>query len=340
MAAASNGISLEQLYSDLKNRAYKPVYFLSGEEPYYIDRITDYIIQNVLTADEKAFNQTILYGKDTDAGTVINMARRYPMMSDYQLVVLKEAQEMKSLEELGIYISNPLKTTILVINHKYKNPDKRKSLFKILQQHAVYYQSDKLYENNIPAWITNNLERRKIRIEEKAAILLTEFLGTDLSKISNELDKLAIVTAGSNKPVTAADIERNIGISKDYNNFELQKALGSKNALKANRIINYFADNQKTNNIVVTMGMLFSYFSKLMLIHTLKDKSSANLASRLKLNSYHVKEYESAARNYPYAKLTEIMTLLREYDMKSKGFGNVSADAGDLLKELIFKILH
>jgi len=340
MAAVQNTISVEQLFKDLKNKIYHPIYFLCGDEPYYPDKITEYIMQNVLAEAEKAFNQTVIYGKDADALAVTNIARRFPMMANYQLVILKEAQELKNIDDLIHYVKSPLKSTILVINYKYKSLDKRKAIYKALLENAVIYESKKLYENKIPEWITNNLAKKKYRIEPKAAILLTEFLGNDLSRITNELDKLVIVLADNSKIITSQDIERNIGISKEYNNFELQNALGTKNVLKANQIINYFAENQKNNNIAVTLSMLYLFFSRLLIYHSLPDKARNNVSASLKIPLFFVQEYESAARNYNPSKLIQIVSLLREYDTKSKGFGNVSAGAGELLKELIFKILH
>jgi len=340
MAASQNSISIEQLYKDLKNKIYRPIYFLCGDEPYYIDKLTEYIMQNVLSEAEKAFNQTVIYGKEADAMAVINTSRRFPMMANYQLVIVKEAQELKNFEELIHYTKNPLKSTILVINYKYKSLDKRKAIYKSLQENAVYYESNKLYENKIPEWISNNLAKRKYKIEPKAAILLTEFLGNDLSRVSNELDKLVIVLPDNTKTITSQDIEKNIGISKEYNNFELQNALGAKDVLKANRIINYFADNQKNNHITVTIAILYTYFSKILVYHSLEDKSRNNVAAQLKVNPYFISEYEEAARNYKASKVIQIISLLREADIKSKGYGNVSAGAGELLKELIFKILH
>ena len=340
MAASQNTISTEQLYKDLKNKIYHPVYFLSGDEPYYIDKITEYIMQNILTEAEKAFNLTVFYGKDSDALNIINTARRFPMMANYQLVIVKEAQELKNFEELIRYITIPLKSTILVINYKYKSLDKRKTFYKTLQENAIIYESSRLYENKIPDWIVNNLARRNYKIEPKAASLLTEFLGNDLSKISNELDKLVIVLADNTRMITSQDIERNIGISKEFNNFELQNALGTKNVLKANQIINYFAENQKNNHITVTTSILYLFFSKLLIYHSLEDKSKNNVASMLKIRPYFTSDYETAARNYNSSKVIQVISLLREYDIKSKGFGNVSTGAGELLKELIFKILH
>jgi DNA polymerase-3 subunit delta len=338
--AVQFGISLEQLMKDLQNKIYHPIYFLCGDEPYYIDKITEFMMQNILNESEKAFNQTVIYGKDADASAVTNFAKRFPMMANYQLVVVKEAQELKNFEDLIHYIERPLKSTILVINYKYKALDKRKKITKVLQENAEIYESKKLYENKVPDWITNSLAKRKYKIEPKAAMLLTEFLGTDLSRISNELDKLVIVLADPSKMITSADIEKNIGISKEYNSFELNNALASRDVMKSNRIINYFADNQKNNNIVQTLSILYLFFSKVLIYHGLKDKSGNNAAVSLKVSPFFVSDYETAARNYSAAKVIKIISLLREYDAKSKGFGNVSSGAGELLKELIFKILH
>jgi DNA polymerase III subunit delta len=340
MAASKNETTVDQVYRDLKNKIYRPVYFFWGDEPYYIDRLTDYMMHNILTEAEKSFNLTVIYGKDSDASAVINNARRFPMMANYQLVIVKEAQELKNFDDLIHYVKSPLKSTILVINYKYKPPDKRKSIYKALVENAEILESKKMYDNKIPDWIAGQLSRKNYQIEGKAAYLLSEFLGNDLSRISNELDKLIIVLGENKKIISSADIEKNIGISKEYNNFELQSALASRDVLKANRIINYFADNQKTNNIVVTLSVLYLFFSKILIYHSLSDKSRNIAAAALKINPYYISEYEQAAKYYTASKAKKCISLLREYDLKSKGYGNTSAEAGDLLKELIFKILH
>ncbi len=333
-------VSLEELMTDLKNKIYKPVYFFTGDEPYYIDKVTDFIMNNVLTEAEKSFNQTVIYGKDSEAATVINAARRFPMMANQQVVILKEAQELKNFEDLIFYIENPLKSTILVINYKYKSLDKRKKAYKSIEQNATVFESDKLYDDKIPTWIANYLNKKNFKIEPKAAVLLSEFLGNDLSKIANELDKLIIISGDNKEIINSQLIEKNIGISKEYNHFELQNALVRKDIFKANQIINYFAGNQKNNHITQTISNLFYFFSKLLVLHSLKDKSRKNIAASLKINPYFVGEYEHAANAFPVGKVVQIISLLRDYDVKSKGFGNVSTSAGDLLKELIFKILH
>jgi len=325
---------------DLKNKIYKPIYFLMGEEPYYIDLITEYIAANVLTDSEKEFNQVVMYGKDTTALNVINAAKRFPMMSQYQVVILKEAQTLDKIDDLHFYIEKPLKSTILVINYKYKSLDKRKKLYKDLIQNGVVFESERLYDDKIPGWISSYLKGKNLSIDLKACSLITDYLGNDLSRIANELDKLIITLGPGITTINSAHVERNIGISKEYNNFELQKALSQKNILKANRIINYFDKNQKLNPISFTFSSLYHFFSKVLLYHSIEDKSTKNAASVMKLNPYFVDEYRLAAKNYNPAKVVSIISLLREYDLKSKGFGNATFTPGSILKELVYKILH
>lgn len=331
-------MKFEDIITELKNKIYKPVYFLHGEEAYFIDVITDYIAKNALSESEKSFNQTILYGKDIQVEDIDNAARRFPMMAPYQVIIVKEAQNVKKIENLVYYAENPLKSTILVINYKYKKLDKRLKLHKVLSKNAVLFESNKLYDNQIPAWINNYLKEKKYSIDLIASNLLSEFLGNDLSKIANELNKLAITLPEGTK-ITPEIIEKNIGISKDYNNFELQNAIKSKDILKANRIINYFADNPRDNPIVLTITSLYFFFAKVLTYHFLADKSKGNVASQLKINPFFVKDYEDTARKYNKSKVLSVISILREYDLKSKGYDN-NASHGDLLKEMIFKILH
>ncbi len=333
-------ITYEEIISDLKKRIFKPVYFLAGEEPYYIDIITDYIEEKVLPDDEKAFNQIVKYGDDTTIYEIIEFARRFPMMATHQVVIVKEAQTLKKIDELAVYLEKPLSSTILVFNYKYKTLDRRTKFFKTLESQAIYFESPRLRDYQIPGWIERYLMTRGIKTDPSASAMLTEFLGTDLHKIVNELDKL-IITLPREKPViTTALIEKNIGISKDFNNFELQKAIGEKNILKANMIIRYFANNPKDNPITLTLASLFGFFSKLLTYHYLTDKSKNNVAAALKVNPYFVKDYESAAMKYNVSRTVQIISFLRTYDMRSKGFGDPGTEDGDLLKELIYKILH
>jgi DNA polymerase III subunit delta len=332
--------SYEEIITDLKKRIFKPVYFLAGEEPYYIDLVTDYAENNILTEAEKSFNQLVIYGEDTTVPAIIETARRFPMMASHQVVIIKEAQTVKKIEDLLIYVEKPMPSTILLINYKYKSIDKRTKFYKALEVHGVYFESARLRDYQVPAWIERYLMIKGIKTDPSASAMLTEYLGTDLHKIANELDKL-IITLPQGKPmITTALIEKNIGISKDYNNFELQKAIGEKNILKANMIINYFANNPKDNPITLSISSLFSYFSKLLTYHYLTDKSKNNVASLLKVNPYFVKDYEVSASKYNVSKTVQVISLLRTYDMKSKGYGDVSSEHGDLLKEMVFKILH
>ena len=333
-------MTYEQLIGDLKNKAYRPLYFLHGDEPYYIDLVTDYITKHVLTEAEQSFNQTIVYGKESDAGEVTNLARRFPMMASHQVVVVREAQELKDFETLIHYFEHPQPSTLLVINYKYKNPDKRKKVFRVLEKNGVSFQSKKLYDNQVPGWISGYASNRKYRIEPKAAALLAEFLGSDLSRIANEIEKLIIAIGERERNITPVHVEENIGISKDYNQFELQNALGKRDVLKANRIINYFAQNQKNHHITQTISSLYYYYSKLLMLHYIKDRSKQNVAATLKVNPFFVQDYEAAVRRYSAGKLVEIISLLRTYDMRSKGYNGNTTPAGELLKELIFKILH
>ncbi len=332
-------VTYQQIIKDLKNKIYKPIYFLFGDETYFIDKITGYIAENVLSEEEKAFNYTLLYGKDSKIEDIINTAKRFPMMANYQLIIIKEAQYIKNIDKLSFYAEQPLNSTILVINYKYKSPDKRTKLYKSLKKTAVLFESKKLYENQIPAWINDYLKDKNYSVSPVSIQLLTDFLGTDLAKIANELDKL-MITLPEGSTIKPEDIEKNIGISKDFNNFELQNALIKKDVLKANRIIQYFTQNQKSVHITSTVSVLAGFFIKLLSYHYLKDKSKNNVASVLKINPFFVKDYATAARNYSVKKVVYCISTLREYDMKSKGYNNVSADAGELLKELIFKLIH
>lgn len=332
--------TFEEIMSDLKNRIYKPVYFLAGEEPYYIDIITSFIEEKVLPEAEKAFNQMIIYGDDSSVASITETARRFPMMSNHQVIIVKEAQTLKKIEDLAYYVEKPLNSTILVFNYKYKSLDKRTKLYKLIDSSAVYFESNRLRDYQVPQWIERYLMVKGIKADPSASAMLTEYLGTDLHKIVNELDKL-LITLPAGKPVITTDlIEKNIGISKDYNNFELQKAVGERNILKANMIVHYFANNTKDNPVNLTIASLFSYFSKLLTYQYLTDKSRNNVAAILKINPFFVKDYEVSAEKYNAKKTVQIISMLRTYDMKSKGFGDLSSTHGDLLKELVYKILH
>lgn len=335
-----------EVISDLKKKIYKPVYFLTGDESYYIDKIADYIADFVLEESEKAFNQTILYGKDVDVPAVINAARRFPMMANYQVIIVKEAQNIKKLEDLEIYLKAPQKSTVLVICHKLKQGDSKgksekiRKVMAMIDKIGVLFESKKLYDNQISNWITQYLAEKGISIAPVPANLLNEYLGTDLSKISNELDKLIITLPTDNKKITSEHIERNIGLSKDFNRFELTKALGERSILKVNRIVDYFAKNPSGNPLTLSLASIYQYFAKIFRYHFLKDKSAGNVASELGVNIYFIDEYKKAATIYNPRKCVEIFSLLRDYDLRAKGLNNDSTEDGELLKELVFKIMH
>jgi DNA polymerase-3 subunit delta len=331
---------VKQIVSDIKAGNIKPIYFLMGEEPYYVDKISDFIQDNVLSEEEKGFNQMVLYGRDVTIEDIVGHAKRFPMMAEHQVIIVKEAQDLsRSIEKLVSYAKQPQTSTVLVFNYKYKSIDKRKSLYKELKKTGVVFESKKLYDNQVPDWIRRVLSGQNYSITPKAALILVEFLGTDLSKITNELNKLRIILPPGTQ-ITPEHIEENIGISKDYNNFELRKALGEKNAVKAHKIINYFADNPKDNSIIMTVALLFNFYSQLLHLHGLNDKSPRNVASALRINPYFVNEYLTAARNYPMKKVSQVVATLREFDVKSKGVGANALPQRDLLKELVVRILN
>jgi len=335
------------IIKDLKNRKYKPLYLLHGEEPYFIDLVSNYAEHQLLSEAERGFNQTVFYGKDTDIMAVLNAAKRYPMMAEFQVVLVKEAQDMKwgrddddkkSINPLLNYLENPLQSTILIFCYKYGKFDKRKKTYKAIEKHGVIFESSPLYDSKIPAWIEAYLLGKGYPVNQQASAMLAEYLGNDLSKIANELEKLMLNVAPG-QAITLQHIQDNIGISKEYNVFELQSALSKKDPFKVNQVINYFEANPKANPIVLVLGNLNNFFSKVLLYHYAKDKSLQNLARELGVNPYFIKDYELAARSYNYGKTMEIISLLREYDLKSKGVES-NAGHGELMKELMFKILH
>ena len=334
-------VSYEEIARDLKNRKYKPVYYLMGEESYYIDKISEYILQTVLTEEEKEFNLTVMYGADTDIANIINAAKRYPMMSEYQVVIVKEAQNVKNMENLVYYVQKPLASTILVICHKHGVLDRRKKLAAAIEKEGVLFESKKIKDAQLPGFITSFLKRQSVDIEPKAVEMMAEFVGSDLSRLAGELEKLILTLPQGQKRITPEQIERNIGISKDYNNYELRTALIARDVLKANKIINYFEENPKTNPLQMTLSVLFNFFSNLMLVYYAPDKSEQGVAVQLGLKSaWQAREYLAAVRVFSGVKVMQIIEEIRYCDARSKGVENVSLSDGDLLRELIYKILH
>lgn len=330
----------DSILKELKAKQYQTVYLFHGNESYFIDKLTKFIEKNVLSESEKSFNFSVLYGRDVDHQAVIDTARRYPMMAERQVVILKEAQDMRDLKKLEKYLENPSPTTLLLICHKHKKLDTRTKFGKLLNKKAVVFESKKLYDNQIPDWISKQLKSKSYSINPDAGNLMAEYLGTDLSKISNELEKM-VINLPKGTSITIEHVQKNIGISKDYNVFELQNALGARDIVKANRIINYFTANPKENPLPKVTGALYNFFSKVFVLNSLANASENDQIKGLGLRSaWFLKDYKRAAKNYNRSRSENVIALLREYDLKSKGVNRESTSEGELLKELIYKILH
>lgn len=336
-------MSETEILKNLKAGKYDPVYFLTGEEPYFIDLISDYIEENALEKSERDFNQTILYGGDSSLDEVLSAAKRFPMMSERQVVIVKEAQALKEwknvdkIEPLVNYLSQPLASTILVFQHKYKKLDGRSQVAKTMKKDSVYFEGKKVREDRIPGWIADYVKTKKRTIEAQTSALLAEYLGNDLGKVVNALDKLLILVKESEQ-ITSLHVEKNIGISKEYNVFEFQKALSKKDVLKANQIINYFSANPKDHPIALILPTLYSYFTKIIKLHRLPV--GENAARFIGVNPYFLNDYNSAKKNYSAGALARIISHLRKADTMSKGVNNPSVGSEDILKELTYKILH
>lgn len=332
-------MKFEEIINNLKNKIYSSVYFLTGEQPYYIDIISNAIEDTVLTEEEKGFNQAIVYGRDSNVKDIISMAKQYPMMSTYQVIVVKEAQDLNKIEELEAYIDKPQPSTILVLCYKYKKLDGRTAFYKKLKSKTAFFETPKIYDNQVPQWISERCLNVGYRISPTAALLLSNYLGTDLQKISNEIDKLTLVVP-KRTLIDVEHIEKHVGISKDFNVYELQNAIGCKNIMKANQIVNYFADNEKAGPMPMITANLYMFFSKVMRYHFVADRSHMTLSKALGVNPFFIKDYAMAANNYPPKKISEIFMILEDFDMRSKGVNNNSSPQGELLKEMVFKIMH
>ncbi len=333
-------MNISPILTDIKKRKFQPVYLLHGEESYFIDVISDALEHTVLNDAQKGFDQTVLYGKDTDFSTIVNAAKRYPMMSDHQLIIIKEAQDLKWKDDelLLKYVEQCTVSTVLVFDYKYGKFDKRKKLYKAIEKKGLVVESNKLYDDKVAAWVISYIKEQGWNIHPQAAALLSEYLGTELSKIVNELNKL-MLNVPKEREIVVADIEQNIGISKDFNVFELNTALAKRNAFKAYQIIDYFAANPKSNPLVLVLGTIAGYFTKVLKYHYIIDKSTA--AKELGVHPFFMKEYELAARNYNRRKTFTIIEALKDADLKSKGM-NVGGNTNtkDILTELIFTILN
>ena len=332
-------MTYEQILADIKKRVYYPIYFLMGEEPFFIDTISNELENTILDEAERSFNQVVLYGSDVSVNDIMSQARAFPMMSDYLVVIVKEAQNVDNIDSLADYIEKLPPTTILVINYKYKKLDKRRALAKYIDKKGVLFESKKLYDNNIPEWITKYLAAKKYNITPKATQMIADFLGNDLHRVRNELEKLMVALPPS-KRIDDADVEYNIGISKDFNVFELQKAIGSKDLPKANRIINYFGDNPKENPIFMVISVLYGYYTKLLKLHFSKDKNKSTVATMLGVNPFFVNDYFEAVRNYSWTDCMNCIEVLREFDLKSTGYNSTSdISQKELYREMLFKLM-
>ena len=332
--------TFDTIMADLKARKFKPVYILMGEEPYYIDKVADYIENNVMPPEERDFNQTVVYGVDTNAAQVVDMARRYPMMAEYQVVIVKEAQNVKNWDKLDKYLEKPLDSTILVICYKHGTLDARKKFMSKAAAIGVVFKSDKLRESAVPAFIEEYVKSKNATIDNKSKSMIADFIGADLSRVTSEIDKVLVSMGDNDRKVTPEIVEQRIGISKDYNMFELRDALVNRDVLKANRIVKYLDDNPKSASLFSFLPGLFSFFQNLMVAHY-TDKTDRGVMLALGFKSeWAVKDYMKAMRTYNAYKTMQIVHQIRETDAKSKGIGNPNTSAGDLLKELVYFILH
>ncbi len=329
----------KQIENDIQSKNFSPIYLLMGEEEFYINKITSLIINNSISESEKEFNLNILYGKDTSVDEIISICKKFPLMSKFQLVVIKEAQDLsRTIDQLTSYTNNFLESTILIINYKHKTLDKRKSLYKSIAKNGTVLESKKLYDNQVQQWINQYLSDKNIKASNKAVAMIVDYLGSDLNKIANELNKL-IQLKKDKKEISDIDIEKYIGISKEYNNFELRKAISEKNTFKAFQIADYFSKNSNSNPLVVTISMVFDFFSKLLLYHANDSIPDSKKAIILKINPFFISEYNRASKNYSIKKVTEVISIIREYDLKSKGSGAKNITHLDLLKEMISRIV-
>ena len=339
---AKQGVTFQSIMQDLKNRNFAPFYLLMGDESYYIDSISDYIASHVLSPEECDFNQTICFGSDVTAVQVADMARRYPMMAEYQVIIVKEAQNIRSLEALEKYLKNPVKSTILVWCHKNGKIDARKKVLGLAQSVGVVFESKKLRDYQLPDFIQNYLKPKKISIDPKSCQMIADYIGADLSRIVSELDKILIYLPEDDRRITPEVVEKEVGVSKDFNAFELRNAIVSKDVFKANQIIKYFDNNPKAGSLFSFLPLLFSFFQNLMIVHYTPNKSSEqDIVRALDLKSaWGSKDFITGLRNYSARKTMEIISKIREVDGKSKGLDNPNTGAGELMKELIFFILH
>lgn len=334
--------TFEGIMRDLRARKYAPIYYLMGEEPYYIDQIADYIANNVLKEEERDFNQTVVFGSDVSMAQVVDMAKRYPMMAEHQVVIVKEAQNIKNTDALAAYLSHPQTSTILVMCHKNGSIDRRKKIVAELDKAGVLFESKKLRERDLPQFIENYLKKRGVAIDRKSVCLIADSIGSDLNRLTGELEKIIVSLQGEDRKVTPDIVESMIGVSKDFNAFELRDAIVSKNAFKANQIVKYFDENPKAGNVYSILPIIFNYFQNLMIAYYCPQRNNQEAVAKwLELrSSWAAKDYMTGMRNYTAKKVMRIIAFIRETDAKSKGIDNVSTSAGELMRELVYFILH
>ena len=336
---------VKKIWSDLKDGKYAPVYFLQGEESFYIDLISNYIEAHALSEAEKGFNQVILYGKDVTMATVLTNARRFPMMAERQVVIVKEAQDILDLnKEMGAkllldYLTKQVPSTILVFCHKHKSLDKRRELGKKVDQYAVMLNTKKMYDNQLPEFVYEYMKEKKVQVDDRAVQVLCEYVGNDLHRLANEIDKL-IISLPSGGSISVDQVMNQVGVSKEYNIFELQKAILQRDSLLANKIVNYFESNTKKNPMIPVVAFLYSFFSKLLMATQVADKSEKGLASELKVSPYAVRDYTLALRQYPQIKIIDNIAALKDADLKLKGVNTGSADEGQIFRELVWRIMN
>ena len=342
MAEKKSAISYESIMKSLKAREFAPVYILMGDEPFYIDKICDYISETVLQPEERDFNQMVLFGADITASQLVDQCKGFPMMAEHRVVIVKEAQNLKNLEPLEKYFEKPMASTILVFCHKNGSIDRRKKFLPRAEKVGVVFESKKLYDRQLPGFIETYLKTRKATIEPKAVQMIADHIGADLHRLTSELDKLLISLDDSDRRVTPSLVEKEIGVSKDFNAFELRSPIIQRDVFKANQIIKYFDNNPKSGSLYALLPLLFSYFQNLMIAYYAPNKQNENeLAKFLDLKStWGIREYQMGMRNYSGVKVMQIIDKMKEVDAKSKGVDNPFTSAGDLMKELIFFILH
>jgi DNA polymerase III subunit delta len=335
-------MTFNEVIDSIKKRQFKPVYFLHGVEPYYIDQIVDLAATTILSEGERDFNQTILYAKDTQPLTVVDAALRLPMMSEYQVVIVKEAQEYTKAPQWEVfekYLESPSKSTVLIFAHKYKTIDKRGKFYKALSKKAVVFESEGVKDYQLAGWVKTFLAAKKYQATDKAIALLAEFIGNDLSRITNEVEKLMLIVPPGTQ-INEKHVEQNIGISKDYNVFELVNAIAEKDVIKANKIVNYFGDNPKATHITVVLGSLHGLYQRLFKAHFAQTEDPSKVASLLKIHPFAAKELVQNKRKHPARVISRNFSILREYDMLAKGVGSSGVEDVELMKELVFKLLH